>query len=61
MTQDVGERTNQYRQHPEVVARLLKLLERYVADGRSTPGPPQKNDAAINLWKKGIRVDETAN
>ena len=29
--------------HPEIVARLTKLLEKYVADGRSTPGAPQKN------------------
>ena len=38
MTKDVGERTNEYKAHPEIVARLTKLLEKYVADGRSTPG-----------------------
>ena len=28
--------------HPEVVARLTKLLKKYVADGRSTPGTPTR-------------------
>jgi arylsulfatase A len=51
MSADLGERTNEYANHPELVARLTKLLEKYVADGRSTPGPPQKNDVPINLWK----------
>jgi arylsulfatase A-like enzyme len=51
MTKDIGERTNEEASHPEIVARLTKLLEQYVADGRSTPGPKQTNDALINLWK----------
>jgi hypothetical protein len=51
MSKDIGERTNEQAGHPEVVARLTKLLEKYVADGRSTPGPKQQNDAQINLWK----------
>jgi hypothetical protein len=50
-SKDIGERTNEYASHPEIVARLTKLLEKYVADGRSTPGPKQPNDAPINLWK----------
>ena len=52
MTKDVGERINEYKDHPEIVARLTKLLEKTVADGRSTPGAPQKNDAEIRLWKE---------
>ena len=59
MTKDVGERTNEYKEHPEIVGRLTKLLEKYVADGRSTPGTPQKNDTAIKLWKEGQPDDET--
>ena len=59
MTKDVRERTNEYKAHPDIVSRLTKLLEKYIADGRSTPGAPQKNDAAINLWKKGQPNDET--
>src|ERR1035441_7818850 len=44
MSKDIGERTNEYSQHPEIVSRLTKLLQKYVAEGRSTPGPAQKND-----------------
>lgn len=51
MTADVSERGNLYKDHPEVVTRLTKLLEKHVADGRSTPGAPQRNDVPINLWK----------
>jgi len=59
MTKDVGERTNEYKDHPEIVAQLTKLLEKYIADGRTTPGPLQKNDAPIQLWKEGRTDDET--
>jgi len=59
MTKDVGERANEYKSHPKIVARLTKLLEKYIADGRSTPGAPQKNDAAIKLWKERQPDDET--
>ena len=59
MTQDVGERTNQCQAHPEIVERLTKLLAKYVADGRSTPGAPQKNDAQIVLRKKLDPAAET--
>ena len=49
MSLDVGERQNVQAEHPDVVARLTKLLEKYVAEGRSTPGAPQKNDTAVAL------------
>ena len=48
---DVGEVKNVQADHPEIVARLTDLLEKYVAEGRSTPGLKQSNDVAINLWK----------
>lgn len=48
---DVGEQTNVQDQHPEVVARLTRLLEKYVAEGRSTPGAPQPNTGEVDLWK----------
>jgi len=51
LSQDISEQTNAYNQHPEIVAQLTKLLEKYVADGRSTPGPKQQNDVPIKLWK----------
>ncbi len=58
MGKDVGERTNEYNQHPEIVSRLTKLLEKYVADGRSTPGPAGKNDVPVDIWKKNAPKDE---
>jgi len=51
MSKDVGERVNEYAQHPEIVSRLTKLLEKYVADGRSTPGPSGKNEVPVDIWK----------
>jgi arylsulfatase A-like enzyme len=46
-----GEQKNLQAEHPETVARLTRLLEKYVAGGRSTPGTQQTNDAPIKLWK----------
>jgi arylsulfatase A len=55
LTQDIGEQRNLVAEHPDVVERLTKLLERYVADGRSTPGAPQKNAVEVDIWKKPKR------
>ena len=52
MEKDPGETTNLYASHPEVAERLLKQLEMDVAQGRSTPGAPAKNDIEkVRLWK----------
>ena len=51
MSVDGGERMNVQAQHPDVVDRLTQLLIRYVADGRSTPGPAQANDVPVDIWK----------
>jgi arylsulfatase A-like enzyme len=48
---DVGEKVNVQAKDTEIVAHLTKLLEKYVADGRSTPGVPQKNDVPVDIWK----------
>lgn len=53
MAADIGERKNLQAEHPEIVARLTKLLEKQVAAGRSTPGNRQKNDGAVDIFKKG--------
>lgn len=50
---DLGERDNLQADHPEIVARLTKTLEGYVAEGRSTPGPRQPNAVPIDLFKAG--------
>jgi arylsulfatase A len=43
---DLTQRRNLYGENPEVVQRLKALLEKYQAQGRSTPGPPMKNTPA---------------
>jgi hypothetical protein len=43
LREDLPQRTNVYEQKPEIVERLKALLEKYKADGRSTPGPAQAN------------------
>jgi arylsulfatase A-like enzyme len=48
---DPGETVNLAGNHADVVASLTDLLERYVNDGRSTPGPRQTNDTS-NDWKQ---------
>jgi arylsulfatase A-like enzyme len=49
LRQDLSERRNLYAERPEIVRALKELLEKYKRDGRSTPGPPQKNDVAIGV------------
>lgn len=44
---DIGETRNVQADHPEIVARLTALLRKYIADGRSTPGPPQPNTGEV--------------
>lgn len=51
LAHDVGETENVEAAHPKIVERLTKLLEKYVADGRTTPGPKQRNTVEIDLWK----------
>ena len=51
LANDIGERTNLQDRHPEVAERLTKLLERYVADGRSTPGAPQTNTTPVAIYR----------
>jgi len=41
--EDPAEKNNLAAARPEVVARLQRLMEKYVRQGRSTPGAPQKN------------------
>ena len=46
---DIGEQDNLAAEHPERVRRLVALLGKYVADGRSTPGPKQTNEGEIEF------------
>ncbi len=58
MSGDVAEAKNVQTGNVEIVTRLTKLLEKYVADGRSTPGAPQKNDVEVDIWKKKPKLQE---
>jgi arylsulfatase A len=40
---DISERENVLSEFPDVVKELTELMTRYVCEGRSTPGLPQKN------------------
>ncbi len=51
LARDPAERHNIQERHPELVARLTRLLEKYVDDGRSTPGRPRRNDGKVVLRK----------
>ena len=44
LRKDPSENENVQDKYPEVVQRLTSLLKRYIENGRSTPGKPQKND-----------------
>lgn len=51
MKYDPSETTNVEAEHPEIVSRLRALMAKYVREGRSTPGAPQKNDGE-HPWKE---------
>jgi len=53
---DPAEARNVQAEHPEIVERLTRLLESYVANGRSTPGKPQANDAGVQITKTAARA-----
>ena len=54
LSKDPTQQDNRYAAEPDKVKELVALMERYVSDGRSTPGPKQKNDADVT-WDKRAR------
>ena len=58
LAKDPGETNNLQAAHPETVATLKKLLEKYIADGRSTPGKPQPNDVAVKIAKSSATLEK---
>jgi hypothetical protein len=52
---DPAESRNMQGQYPEIVARLSRLLQSFVAEGRSTPGPRMKNARDVDV-KQGIKI-----
>jgi arylsulfatase A-like enzyme len=53
LADDIGEKDNLQSQHRDIVDRLTKLLEKYVTEGRSTPGQPQQNAVPVN-FRRGM-------
>ena len=48
---DPKEQHNLYNDYPDVVKEMRALLIKYIQEGRSTPGIPQKNDGP-QTWKQ---------
>ena len=46
---DLSETKDVLAANPEVVAKLTALMQRYISEGRSTPGAAQKNDFELSL------------
>jgi arylsulfatase A-like enzyme len=49
---DIAEKTNLEAKNADIVERLTKQLQKFVDDGRSTPGKPQKNTTPVVIRKK---------
>ena len=58
IVEDYGETNNLYDKRPEIVKRLTALLDKYLAEGRSTPGPrveplPEERDGTRGPKNRG--------
>ena len=51
MKDDIGETKNIAKANPEIVERLKNELTELIVNGRSTPGPKQKNDGEQH-WRQ---------
>ncbi|MCZ2342722.1 MAG: arylsulfatase [Bacteroidales bacterium] len=51
MVADVREKQNVAADHPEIVQQLTQLLEKQIADGRSTPGQPSPNTTPVDYLR----------
>jgi arylsulfatase A len=51
MADDRKESNNLVNEKPEIAAKLTDMLESAIANGRTTPGPKQQNDAKVVIWK----------
>lgn len=50
LREDISQRKNHFADKPELVTELKTLLEKYIQQGRSTPGAAQKNDVEIQPY-----------
>ncbi len=46
---DIAEKKNVAKSHPDIVRRLASELQRQIDRGRSTPGDPQSNDTKVRF------------
>lgn len=53
---DAGEKTNLHDKHPEIVTELAAELVTLVRNGRSTPGPGQKNHGKIPFHPEILKL-----
>jgi hypothetical protein len=51
---DPSETNNVYQSNPDKTRELYALLENYVENGRSTPGPNQQNEGETNIDPSGF-------
>jgi len=51
---DIAEESNVAEQYPEIVKKMTKLMEKYINDGRSTPGVKQKNEGDTPFLPEGF-------
>jgi arylsulfatase A len=57
---DLSETKDAAAAQPDVVERLTNLMQQYIANGRSTPGSPQKNAAPVSLGGGKVRKGRSA-
>ena len=52
---DLGETKDVHADQADVVKRLTSLMEKYIVEGRSTPGPRQQNDVTVRLHQPSLK------
>ncbi len=56
LADDIGETKNLAATQPERVAQMKAQLEKYITEGRSTPGEAQKNDVEVRRFPANHRA-----
>ena len=59
LKKDIGEKENVAESYPDKVESLKSTLIKLINNGRSTPGPKQKNDPITNPWPQAKFAIET--
>jgi len=53
---DLGESKNLAAAEPQRLSQMQAMFENLITQGRSTPGPPQKNDVQVRRYPKTIKL-----